>query len=45
MVHRHLRERGVAPARLGEPVAEGSSAVQLRIVATAAPASGGVNLR
>ncbi|MDO9071707.1 MAG: hypothetical protein Q7U73_00440 [Rubrivivax sp.] len=30
-VHRHLRSRGIALARLGEPVAEGSSAVQLRI--------------
>lgn len=36
-VQRHLRDRGVASARLGEPVAEGSTAVQLRIAATAAP--------
>lgn len=35
-VQRHLRDRGVALARLGEPVAEGSTAVQLRI-ATLAP--------
>lgn len=30
-VQRHLRDRGIALARLGEPMAEGSSAVQLRI--------------
>ncbi|MDP2032248.1 MAG: hypothetical protein Q8K29_02430 [Polaromonas sp.] len=30
-VQRHLRDRGVAPARLGAPLADGSAAVQLRI--------------
>jgi len=30
-VQRHLRDRGIALARLGEPVAEGSASVQLRI--------------
>lgn len=35
-VQRHLRDRGVALARLGEPAAEGSTSVQLRI-ATLAP--------
>lgn len=34
-VQRHLRDRGVALARLGEPVADGSTAVQLRIAAMA----------
>lgn len=35
-VQRHLRDRGVALARLGEPAAEGSTSVRLRI-ATLAP--------
>lgn len=30
-VQRHLRDRGIALARLGEPVADGSASVQLRI--------------
>ncbi len=30
-MQRHLRDRGIAPARLAEPLAEGSTGVQLRI--------------
>lgn len=35
-VQRHLRDRGIALARLGEPVADGNASVQLRI-GTVAP--------
>ena len=34
-VQRHLRDRGVALGRLGEPVADGIAAAQLRIAANA----------